>query len=151
MTEPLPSREAPLHFGDHRLYFLADGEILVAVYSGDLAPEEMQLIIDTVRSAGRPLIASISHVGALGSIPPKTRKKVLSEEATAVLLSHAAPLGVFVARADVIRRAVIKLAAMAAKLLSKRPQRIHFVDSLEAAEAGALAYHAELRGEQANP
>ncbi len=146
MTEPLPSREDPLHFGAHRLYFLAEGEILVAVYEGDLAPEEMQLIIDVVSRAGRPLVASISHVGALKSISPKARKKVLSDKATAILQSEEAPLGVIIAQADVIRRAIIKLAAMAAKLMSKRAQRIHFVDSLEAAEATALAYHAELRG-----
>jgi len=150
MEEALPTRDSPRHIGRHRVYYHADS-VMVVIYSGDLGPDELRAIVKLRAESGRRSLASVVDVGELGSFGPETRKVFLSDSATKLLASETVPLGLFVVNADVVRRAVMKLAMLAARVLSKRAQRVFFVSSREEGERRAAAYHARFAGVPERP
>ncbi|MCA9690718.1 MAG: hypothetical protein R3A51_13660 [Nannocystaceae bacterium] len=139
MTSSLPTTDNPLAIGAHSVYFI-DGRILVAIYRGDVAPDEILAVISAGRLAGVGVVATITDVGEMGSFGAETRKALVDARPLDLLEGIDADVAVYVVNADVVRRAVMTLVSTASRLFSKRHVRMQYVKTIAQAERLARAY-----------
>ena len=114
MPNDQPTVDNPLHIGAHRFY-VHHGAVPVVVYHGDAAPSDVAAITARVGDySPRVVIVDVSDLGAYDLA---ARKELIKRSAEGE--SGAVDITIYICGADVVRRALMTLAATAARVMSK--------------------------------
>ncbi len=129
VTAELPTVDAPLRAGAHRLYFHRGAPVVR--YNGDVRPDEITTIVTRMSDGVVALAAAVVDVSEMGSFGAKTRKALAANlEFDPSLLPH--QMVVIISGASVTKRAIMTMATTAARMISGMTQgiRLQFTKTL---------------------
>ncbi len=131
MTAELPTVDAPIRIGAHRLYSHRGAPVLR--YNGDVRPDDLKAVIGHMTAGSKVYAATVVDVSEMGSFGSETRKALASTKLDTAGLTQ--QMVIIICGASVAKRAIMTMATTAARLITgmKQEFKLRFTKTLDEA------------------